>query len=191
MQDDTVFLLTVPHATCPAKPDPRDPNIHPCDTAAKGAAIALAHYLLPHRRRVFVCSTPRFPKDANRVTGALLPMRRAHRRALAEHARTMTLDVHSFPVGMPARDNDLHFMDDHPFQPWVAAFVAEVAKRLPRLRVEFMAGSHMNDIVGETKLHGRPAILVEVSEGLGRDDVNGAMKAIADVAFEFANTRRV
>jgi hypothetical protein len=190
MSDDIVFLLTVPHATCPLRPNPYDLNPHPCDTRALDAVRMLVRDLHPIRRRLFVCNTPRYPHDANRITGARLPMRRAYERVLAEHARTMTLDVHSFPPGMHDRDNDLHFMDDNPVQPWVHDFVDVVARRLPGLRVEFIPGSHMNDIVAKTKAAARPALLVEFSEKLTGDGMIRASRVIAEVALEFANTKR-
>jgi hypothetical protein len=181
-----VYLLTVPHATCPVVPDPADSNTHPCDIAAVRAATRLHEALGNRPHRVFMCATPRFGHDANRTSGCHLPMRIAHRNALRSLARSFTLDVHSFPAGQFA--DDVHFMDYMPLQPWMPGFVDGVRARLSGLRVAFREGTAENDITRECREAGKPVVLIEFSEGLDGREMAQVCNVIVQMLDRLSNS---
>lgn len=177
------YLITVPHAICLPAPHP---ELHPCDTAAPGAAQALAaampdsvlYKYPPYSRQKPVSNGKgmdmnRFISDATDWSTQL--------RALGRSGNyTGLIDVHSFPGN--AAGDDYYFIAQAPFTEF-ALFVANDLYGRAKSFKTSMSTPHTggeNAILLHAQEWARNCIVVEVSEWLTDERIWELMKLLAE-----------
>lgn len=178
------YVITVPHAACPDHS-----RSHPCDYAAPRAAEYLATYL--GVEKIIRGSIPRAVIDMNRSPSrGVLPERQELAAFVNAEPNAVVLDVHSYDEHAPwGQSSDVVFMDTGLSQKWVKVAVLH-AQLKSGIRAELLAGSQVNDIMGEMKERGVPAVLIEFREGLDEALMARVAKGVADgVSYAFEPLR--
>ena len=171
------FVITVPHATCPAN---ADDETHNCDTLAKEFANSLKKEITCAGVEVYVGDVPRTACDLNRKECRNLAFRKQVAKAIKKD--TIVLDAHSYPV----KGNDYS-----PFEVFLIGNTelrGKIGDRLEKAgyKVGQKDSPPVNDILEQSREIGSDAVLVEVNESLKTGRLKDISREIAGVLCEMS-----
>ena len=177
------FVITVPHATCPAS-DPED--THPCDTAALKGARALQAFLPKNRTYLRVGNITRDETDLNRRKSRQTKFRKGVRalvrRLNLAYDEVVVLDSHSYPKKMMEwQGRQLYLLDIEKIQPWVRRLALKLATdHKDGDVVQSPVKPTIADILLETRQGGNKGVVIEWCERLNEDQIMEYAQLIAE-----------
>jgi len=181
-----LYVVTVPHATCPPKRDKKawlHTGIHACDPYGSRGCALLRRAFVEIGRVVVTTESPvpRTDVDMNRVWSRTTGWRTDLSKMLAKAPDKIAclIDSHSYPADYPPwRGHDVVILTESAPETWqrqlaTAAFLSGRGKNVIDIT--------MTDIIQDAHSYGIPAVLIEFSEALSL----GAMTLICERIADF------